>query len=339
MNEEQIFELKNKALAYLLKQEHKGAILEKIYKDLNLRPFPITAVRSYLDELCNVWFITRTSISGSKPIYRITENGRDFILKGGYLIPSSVKSIPDKGLVSEKKGKKILFISYANENYDKVKLIKKSLEKHPLFEPYVVADRRKPNNALVKLVREGIEASYCIIPILSPQSYKEQWINQEIGYAEGIGKPNIPIVGNSILNDLKGFVHKQNQCPYIYRSENGLSMRDENKSFMACFRLLISDLVKELNPAYSEKDKYQEIKEGNPEDEESQEQKLVDLHLEHSRDKRLAEFFSISSNQLCPVSGLWRSETDPPNEMYFKEKEILPVIRGKPVIWDLVEEM
>ena len=48
--------------------------------------------------------------------------------------------------------KELLFISYANDNYDKVRLIKKELADHFLFEAVVIADRRKPNKALVKLI-------------------------------------------------------------------------------------------------------------------------------------------------------------------------------------------
>lgn len=261
MNEVQIIELKNKALAYLHKQEHKGAILEKIYKDLNLRPFPITALRSYLDEISTKGYITKTSISGSRIIYRITEKGRDFILNGGYSKPSITKSIPDKSEVSEKEGadqsspnKKILFISYASENNDKIRLIKNVLEDHPLFEPLVIADRRRPNEALPKLIKEGIDSSYRIIPILSPQSFKEQWINQEIGYAEGKGIRIIPLIESSIFDKLKGFVNKQNQCPYLYTSRQGLHLRDENKEFKARFKLLVSDLETEIN-AYKNENK------------------------------------------------------------------------------------
>jgi hypothetical protein len=141
--------------------------------------------------------------------------------------------------------KKLLFISYSSENYDKVKLIKKELENHPLFEPLVIADKRKPNNALGKLIREGIDSAYCIIPILSPQSYHTQWINQEIGYAIAKDKHIIPIVESTVLENLKGFVNNQNQCPYGYAHRQSLDKRDENKAFMVCFRLLIKDLEEE----------------------------------------------------------------------------------------------
>jgi hypothetical protein len=266
MDKDQKISVKNQTLVYLNKQEHKGLTLETIFKDLNIRPFPIPLLGSYLDEMSREGYVSRANISGSRTVYRITTAGKNFVTEGGYRGQLLNKQSFENTGPGEKDGesnveKKKLFISYANANLNKVTLIKKKLANHPLFEPYVVADKRKANNALVKLVREGIEASYCIIPILSPQSYKEQWINQEIGYAEGAGRQIIPIVGDSTLDKLKGFVHKQNQCPYTYKSTRGLAIRDENKGFMQCFRLLIDDLEKEVTT--QKKDTEEETKKAN----------------------------------------------------------------------------
>jgi hypothetical protein len=139
-----------------------------------------------------------------------------------------------------------IFISYAHENYDKVNHIKKALKDHRLFEALVVEDKNKPNQALGKLIRDGIDKSICVIPILSPQSYRKQWINQEIGYAEG-RKRIIPIVEARVLGKLSGFVNDQNQCPYSYNARDRQHRREENKGFMRKFRLLIKDLEEEYN--------------------------------------------------------------------------------------------
>jgi lipopolysaccharide biosynthesis protein len=63
--------------------------------------------------------------------------------------------------------KRILFISYSDDNLDKVELIKKELINHPYFEPMIVAFNREPNKALVKKVTDGIDSSLVIIPILT----------------------------------------------------------------------------------------------------------------------------------------------------------------------------
>jgi hypothetical protein len=251
MEEGKIYLIKNVALKFLSSRGIKGATLEMISQQFLPDKIPISELRIYLDELYIEDYIYKTNISGDRIIYGISGNGKSFLIRGGY----SIKPLTDDRKTRHKENlndplsssKKILFISYANDNYDKVKHIKKELENHPLFEPLVIADRRKPNEGLVKLIKEGIESAYCVIPILSPQSFKTQWINQEIGYAEGTGVRIIPIVESTILNDLKGFVHSQNQCPYLYTARLRLYLRDENKDFMNKFRLLIKDLEEEAN--------------------------------------------------------------------------------------------
>ena len=146
------------------------------------------------------------------------------------------------------KMKKKLFISYASENLKKVDLIVKELKNHPHFEPLVVANNREPNKALIKKVTSGIKSSYRVIVLLTKESITSQWINQEIGFAFGEKIPVIAIIEQSLLDNdrLKGFIHKQNDCPYKYPTRTGLLMREENKGFMAVFRLLIKDLENNL---------------------------------------------------------------------------------------------
>lgn len=335
MNEEQIIELKNKILTYLHKLEHKGAILEKIYKDLNLRPFPITALRSYLDEIYIKGYISKNSISGSRTIYKITEKGRYFAMNGGYGGKIFTKNNQEDSTLEDKQGKlnvkkKLLFISYANENYDKVKLIKKELERHFLFEPLIVADRRKPNKALVKLVTDGIDSSFCVIPIISSQSYKTQWINQEIGYAYCKEINIIPIIENSVLDELKGIIHKQNQCPYLYTGRLSLTVRDENKSFMTQFRTLIKDIEELLSET----------------EETKLEQNVAPVIIRESsgpesRYKGIIELrkplgIIARSGETCPERGVWKTTNQPTTTLELLAGLKMPAIQGKPVIWKLV---
>jgi hypothetical protein len=259
--------LKDEILTYLSERGDAGAIFEEIYSSLSYT-LDYDFINSLIDEISNKGYINESIWSHNIKRYYISRQGLKFINGGGYsgeLIfkPKSDNIEATNNIMnhSQKTIKKMLFISYANDNFNKVTLIKKELTNNNMFEAYIVADRRKANDALAKLIKEGIEVSYCIIPILSPQSYKEQWINQEIGFAEGIGKRIVPIVETSILDKLKGFVHKQNQCPYTYKSRRGVSMRDENKGFMQSFRLLIKDLEAE---AATEKNKDNEaIKRAN----------------------------------------------------------------------------
>lgn len=228
--------------------------------------------------------------------------------------------------------KEILFISYANENSDKVKLITRELENHPIFEPLVVANRREPNKALVKKVTDGIDSAYRIIPILSSQSFRTQWINQEIGYASARGIPIVPIVAKSILNDLKGFIHKQNDCPYLYPSRVGLFIRDENPAFMECFNLLIKDLEEEYK-ANQSKDSMEIIKDPNnsllsPSRIDSNKNSTFDFK------KPLGTIARTGEN--CPESGIWKTNKRPTTSIPFTVGTRMPAYEGKPMLWRLV---
>ncbi len=97
----------------------------------------------------------------------------------------------------------------------------------------------------LSLLKTGLIA-HIVLYNSFPQSYKEQWINQEIGYAIGVGKKVAPIIGETVLDKLKGFVHKQNQCPYTYKPNKVKSKSGENKVFMQKFRWLLADLEEEV---------------------------------------------------------------------------------------------
>ena len=224
--------------------------------------------------------------------------------------------------------KKKLFISYSNDNLNKVKLIETELLKNQYFEALVVANKRDPNRALVDKVVEGIKSSDYIIPILTRQSLKTQWINQEIGYAVGIEKLIIPIVENRIMNSLKGFVHKQNDLPYLYKTRTGLAMREENKAFMICFRQLLADL--EVKEGYiSTKDNFYSSESTDP--------------LSNAINRiKIVQPFSIPlgtklrSGQICPTTGTWRQIKNPNITAVIKSGEVMPGADGKRTFWEFI---
>jgi hypothetical protein len=223
--------------------------------------------------------------------------------------------------------KEILFISYANENVDKVKLITTELIDHPIFEPLVVANKREPNKALVQKVTDGIDSAYRLIPIFSLESIRTQWINQEVGYATGRNVPIVPIVQKEVLNDLKGFIHKQNDCPYTYIYRPGLFKRVETESFMDCVKILIKDLEDEYK--VNKKRSTSGIVRG-----------ANDSLLPPSR-----EYISYLKKPLgtiartgesCPEDGIWKTQEKPTTSIQFIKNIKMPGIQGRPMIWKLV---
>ena len=149
-----------------------------------------------------------------------------------------------KSIIKCIKLKHKLFISYSDFDKDKVSLIEKEFEGHYLFTPLVIADNRESLKPLVKKVCEGIIASSVIIPLLTHKSISTQWINQEIGFAFGMEKNIKPIVEAQIIDNLKGFIHKQVDLSYTYRSDD--NKKFENTTFIAALRMLIIDLEKEF---------------------------------------------------------------------------------------------
>jgi TIR domain len=233
------------------------------------------------------------------------------------------------------KMKKVLFIGYTSANYDKVELIKKELDNHPLFEALVVEDKRNANDALGKLIKKGINSADYFIPILSSQSYRKQWINQEIGYAVAKKKPIKPIIERSLLNDdnLKGFIHNQNQLPYKYSLRMSLNRIDENKEFMSQFKLIIQDLEEELN---------QKIK---------SELSILEsekLTLQDNSDVQIIQKTGVSSmrtplgtkaktGEICPENGEWESIGLPKALLRVTAGFKMPFVKGRSVNWKLVK--
>ena len=143
--------------------------------------------------------------------------------------------------------KQTVFISYSSLDQDKVDYLVREFKNNSSFKPLVIAFNREPTKPLTEKVVRGIKDCFCIIPILTSNSIKTQWINQEIGFAKGIGKEIIPIVDSNIINELKGFIHKQIDLPYNYKS-NIENKTTENKRFVKTVRTLISDLEKKKEP-------------------------------------------------------------------------------------------
>ena len=150
---------------------------------------------------------------------------------------------------------KSVFISYSNDDSNKVKIIEKELLKTAFFKPIIIANNREPLISLSDKVIKGLQESEIIIPILTKHSIHTQWINQEIGYATADTKKKIlPIVESDIFDKLKGFIHKQLDLPYSYLPS--IDKKSELTNFKKCLKSLIDDLLKEngLNRINDEND-------------------------------------------------------------------------------------
>ena len=156
-----------------------------------------------------------------------------------------------------------LFISYSDADYDKVKLIIEELKSHTTFKPLIIANNRQAGKLLADKVKNGINRAHIIIPILTENSIKEQWLNQEIGYATAMNKKIMPIIQRDLIDNLKGFIHKQIDLPYKYSKGTNVGklmwrlseQKKENSDFIKCFKILIKDIEKNLDNIIKQENK------------------------------------------------------------------------------------
>lgn len=134
-----------------------------------------------------------------------------------------------------------IFISYSNDDKQKMHSLSKFMKKNGSFIPVVVANRRNAGMPLADKVAENIRNSDILLPILTENAIKNQWVNQEIGYAKAINKTIVPIVNTSIINNLKGFITSHIDLPYLFESDPSSSRRD-GILFSKCYRTLLDDL-------------------------------------------------------------------------------------------------
>lgn len=159
-----------------------------------------------------------------------------------------------------------VFISFSEENRNKMKVLRKAINESSLLEAVVVEDKRKGPLHLSELIIEGIKESDFFLPILTKSSIYTQWVNQEIGYAWEINHIEVvPIVETQIMDDLKGFINKQIQLPFTFASSP--DTKKERRNFRECYKLVISYLSskkhsksKPLSPEEKQDDLHKEFK-------------------------------------------------------------------------------
>lgn len=135
---------------------------------------------------------------------------------------------------------KKIFISYSDQDRSRMRSLERIIKKSRHFTPIIIADRREVLTALTDKVKFGIFESDYIIPILTETSIGSQWVNQEIGYAVAMNKEIVPIIEQSIINQLKGFIHKNIDLPYNF------SEKESQKATRGAYRKICDQLITDL---------------------------------------------------------------------------------------------
>ena len=127
-----------------------------------------------------------------------------------------------------------IFLSYSESDENKLKVLRSAIKKREGLNPIVVSERRKVGQSLAEKVKECILEADCFMPILTKKSISNQWVNQEIGFAEAMEKPKVPLVEKSLLDKLKGFIHKQMDLPFVFIGVKTDSKK-EARNFRKCY--------------------------------------------------------------------------------------------------------
>lgn len=137
---------------------------------------------------------------------------------------------------------KKLFISYSDLDRNKMIALRKAIDKKsPEITAVVIADQKKPLETLSEKVIDGISKCDILIPILTANSIKNQWVNQEIGYAKAKDKKIIPIISNSVFKKLKGFINPQVDCPFQFIPDKFANK--ESAAFRRAYLQLLNHII------------------------------------------------------------------------------------------------
>lgn len=127
-----------------------------------------------------------------------------------------------------------IFLSYSELDKNKLKALRSAIKKREGLDPIVVSERRKVGQSLADKVKECMQEADILIPILTRKSIGSQWVNQEIGFAEARKIPIVPLVEKSLLDKLKGFIHKQMDLSFVFIGVKSDSKK-ETRNFRKCY--------------------------------------------------------------------------------------------------------
>ncbi len=132
-----------------------------------------------------------------------------------------------------------------------------SLEKavnksYPGLKPIIVAKHISPGLTLAEKVKRAINDCDVLIPIITKNSILNQWVNQEIGFAEAKKIKIFPIVERRLIKKLKGFIHNQIDIPFSFESNN-MNKKQESYSYRKSYLNLLEYISNTYAPTIDSK--------------------------------------------------------------------------------------
>ena len=117
-----------------------------------------------------------------------------------------------------------IFISHSEKDKAVVESLCSLLDKFQ-FDHYI-AERPEefdPNDELPTRIQGELRRCHCLIAIITARSKDSAWVNQEIGFALGAGKPLVTIVQGKIRP--KGFVQARQRARFARRPANSQDVK------------------------------------------------------------------------------------------------------------------
>lgn len=100
-----------------------------------------------------------------------------------------------------------VFISYSTKDLHLIERLEQTI-KAAGIKPYVASADDQPGTLLWEKVKSNIKNSNCMLVILTKNGSRSKWVQQEIGVADALSIPVIPVAEKGV--DLRGFLEGRN---------------------------------------------------------------------------------------------------------------------------------
>lgn len=138
-----------------------------------------------------------------------------------------------------------LFISHSSEDDDFIdKLIKILKPKMPFIEPVLAARQKTLTEAFGDKVMKLINKSDAVLVLFTESGIRNQWVNQEVGFAVALHKPIVTVVERKFDSKGKGTPIETQGFITAQHDSASYEPRDENKS--------IEEIITYVKKAYNE---------------------------------------------------------------------------------------
>lgn len=170
-------------------------------------------------------------LMSSQNIRPITEDIRDVIKEE---LESANKNNDNSSNISNQ-----VFVSHSFKEHDPelANILKEELSKYDITA-YLAEKEKRYGYIISNKIREAVRNSFCVVVILTKNSIISASVNQELGYAMGLGRDIIPMVNSNVkdqvgvlLNDIEGeeFNSKnfKEKCHIVAEHISKLPRKDE----------------------------------------------------------------------------------------------------------------